>query len=120
FSNFLVKAAGSAWTLGTSSTIKWPSTARAGNGNGGSPRIVKSTPGAVRDVGYADGKAAPRTLTSRKDNAQSVIAPPTDSAPAAAQDATVKPDPTFSCIWTAGAQSYPITYQSFDLVIQAQ
>ena len=46
FSLFLEKAAPN-WTLGSSSTIKWPGTARAGNGNGGVAQIVKSTPGAI-------------------------------------------------------------------------
>ena len=120
FSKFLVEAAGSAWTLGTSSTIKWPSTARAGNGNGGIAQIVKSTPGAIGYVDYADAKAAGLTFASVKNKAGSFIAPSLESATAAAQNATVKPDLTFSCIWQPGAQSYPITYQSWDLVIQAQ
>jgi phosphate transport system substrate-binding protein len=120
FSNFLVMSAGSAWTLGTSSTIKWPSTARAGNGNGGVAQIVKSTPGAIGYVDYADAKAAGLTFASVKNKAGSYIAPSVDSATAAAQNATVKPDDTFSAIWAPGAQSYPITYQSFVLVYQAQ
>jgi len=120
FSDFLVKAAGSAWTLGTSSTITWPSTARAGNGNGGVAQIVKSTPGAIGYVDYADAKAAGLTFASVKNQAGSFIAPSTASATAAAQNTTVKPDLTFSCIWAPGAQSYPITYQSWDLVMQAQ
>lgn len=120
FSNFLVEGAGSAWTLGTSSTINWPSTAQAGNGNGGVAQIVKSTPGAIGYVDYADAKAAGLTFASVKNKAGNFIAPSTESATAAAQNATVKPDLTFSCIWASGAQSYPITYQSWDLVIQAQ
>jgi phosphate transport system substrate-binding protein len=120
FSNFLVKGAGSAWTLGTSSTIKWPSTARAGSGNGGVAQIVKSTPGAIGYVDYADAKASGLSFASVKNQAGSYIAPSTASATAAAQNTTVKPDLTFSCIWAPGAQSYPITYQSWDLVIQAQ
>jgi phosphate transport system substrate-binding protein len=120
FSNFLVEAAGSAWTLGTSSTIKWPSTARAGNGNGGVAQVVKSTPGAIGYVDYADAKASGLTFASVKNKAGSFIAPSTASATAAAQNTTVKPDLTFSCIWAPGAQSYPITYQSWDLVVQAQ
>jgi phosphate transport system substrate-binding protein len=120
FSDFLVKAAGSAWTLGTSSTIKWPSTARAGSGNGGVAQIVKSTPGAIGYVDYADAKASGLTFASVKNKAGSYIAPSTASATAAAQNTTVKPDLTFSCIWAPGAQSYPITYQSWDLVVQAQ
>ena len=120
FSDFLVEAAGSAWTLGTSSTIKWPSTARAGNGNGGVAQIVKSTPGAIGYVDYADAKASGLTFASVKNKDGSFIAPSTASATAAAQNTTVKPDLTFSCIWAPGAQSYPITYQSWDLVVQAQ
>jgi phosphate transport system substrate-binding protein len=115
-----VEAAGSAWTLGTSSTIKWPSTARAGNGNGGVAQIVKSTPGAIGYVDYADAKASGLTFASVKNKDGSFIAPSTASATAAAQNTTVKPDLTFSCIWASGAQSYPITYQSWDLVVQAQ
>jgi len=120
FSQFLVDAAGSAWTLGTSSTINWPKTARAGNGNGGVAQIVKSTPGAIGYVDYADAKGAGLTFASVKNKAGSFIAPSTASATAAAQNTTVKPDLTFSCIWAPGAQSYPITYQSWDLVIQKQ
>jgi phosphate transport system substrate-binding protein len=120
FSNFLVEAAGSAWTLGTSSTIKWPSTARAGSGNAGVAQIVKSTPGAIGYVDYADAKASSLTFASVKNKAGNFVAPSTDSATAAAQNATVKPDDTFSAIWAAGAQSYPITYQSFVLVDQSQ
>jgi phosphate transport system substrate-binding protein len=120
FSNFLVMSAGSAWTLGTSSTIKWPSSARAGSGNAGVAQIVKSTPGAIGYVDYADAKASNLTFASVKNKDGNFVAPSTDSATAAAQNATVKPDDTFSAIWAAGAQSYPITYQSFVLVYQSQ
>jgi len=120
FSNFLVESAGSAWTLGTSSTINWPSTARAGSGNAGVAQIVKSTPGAIGYVDYADAKASSLTFASVKNKDGNFVAPSTDSATAAAQNATVKPDDTFSAIWAPGAQSYPITYQSFVLVYQSQ
>ena len=120
FSSFLVEAGGSAWTLGTSSTINWPKTAQAGNGNGGVAQIVKSTPGAIGYVDYADAKASGLTFASVKNKDGSYIAPSTASATAAAQNATVKPDLTFTCIWAPGAQSYPITYQSWDLVFQTQ
>jgi phosphate transport system substrate-binding protein len=42
------------------------------------------------------------------------------SATTAAENATIKPDLTFSSVWTSGAGSYPITYQSWDLVFQKQ
>ena len=62
FTQFLVDATGDGWTLGTSSTIKWPATARAGNGNGGVASIIKSTPGAVGYVDYSDAKASGLTF----------------------------------------------------------
>jgi phosphate transport system substrate-binding protein len=42
------------------------------------------------------------------------------SATEAASNAQVKPDLTFSAIWADGAQSYPITAQSWVLVYQKQ
>jgi phosphate transport system substrate-binding protein len=120
FSNFLVMSGGSAWTLGTSSIINWPKTAHAGNGNGGVAQIVKSTPGAIGYVDYPDAKAAGLTFASVKNKAGNYVAPSVDGATAAATNATVKPDLTFSAIWTAGAQSYPISAQSYVLVYQSQ
>src|SRR6266567_8862715 len=52
FTEFLVEATGSAWSLGSSSTIKWPSSARAASGNPGVAQVVKSTPGALGSVDY--------------------------------------------------------------------
>jgi phosphate transport system substrate-binding protein len=120
FSKFLVKAAGSTWTLGTSSIIKWPGTARAGSGNGGVAQIVKSTPGAIGYVDHATAKASSLTFASVKNQAGTYIAPSPTSASAAASHVTVASDLTFSAIWAPGADSYPITYQSWDLVYQKQ
>jgi len=108
------------WTLGSSSTIKWPGTARAGNGNGGVASIVKSTPGAIGYVDYSDAKGAGLTYASVKNSAGNYIAPSVQSATAAADNATVASNLTFHAVWASGAQSYPITYQSYDLVIQKQ
>jgi phosphate transport system substrate-binding protein len=110
----------SVWKLGSSSTITWPSSAHAGNGNGGVAQIVKTTPGAIGYVDYATAKASGLTSASVKNKDGSYVAPSPASASAAASQATVKPDLTFSAIWAAGASSYPITYQSWDLVYEAQ
>jgi phosphate transport system substrate-binding protein len=120
FSEFLVKGAPGVWKLGSSSTINWPANSRGGNGNGGVASIVKSTPGAIGYVDYADAKASGLTFASVKNSAGSYIAPSTASATAAADNVTVAPNLTFSAIWAPGAQSYPITYQSWDLVFQKQ
>ena len=120
FSKFLVAASGGAWTLGTSSTIKWPASSRGGSGNGGVAQIVKTTPGAIGYVDYSTAKSTGLTFASVKNSSGSYIAPSPTSATAAADHVTPKSDLTFSAIWASGAQSYPITYQSWDLVYQAQ
>ncbi len=120
FTQFLVDATGDGWTLGTSSTIKWPSTARAGNGNGGVASIIKSTPGAVGYVDYSDAKASGLTFASIKNKAGDYVAPSVAGASAAASQVTVKPNLTFSAIWAPGASSYPISAQSYILVYGTQ
>ncbi len=120
FSLFLMTAAPSVWKLGSSSTISWPSTAHAGNGNGGVAQIVKSTPGSIGYVDYADAKAAGLTYASVKNKAGSYIAPSTAAASAAGTTVTLAPDLTFAAVWSSDPQAYPITYQSWDLVYEKQ
>jgi phosphate transport system substrate-binding protein len=120
FSEFLVKGAGSAWTLGSSSTIAWPSASRGGNGNGGVAQIIKSTLGAIGYVDYADAKASGLTFANVKNSSGNYIAPSPTSATAAADSVTPAANLTFSAIWASGAQAYPITYQSWDLVYETQ
>jgi phosphate transport system substrate-binding protein len=120
FSQFLVEGAPGVWKLGSSSTISWPAASRGGNGNGGVAQIVKSTPGAIGYVDYADAKASGLTYASIKNQAGSYVAPSVSAATTAADGATVKPDLTFSAIWAPGAGSYPITAQSWVLVYQKQ
>jgi phosphate transport system substrate-binding protein len=120
FSLFLMTAAPSVWTLGSSSTISWPSTARAGSGNPGVAQIVKSTQGAIGYVDYADAKASGLTYASVKNKAGNYIAPSASSASLAGNGITVKPDLTFHAVWSSNPQAYPITYQSWDLVYAKQ
>jgi len=120
FSLFLTLSAASTWKLGTSSTINWPSSAHAGNGNGGVAQIIKTTPGAIGYVDYADAKASGLTFASVKNKAGNYIAPSPTSASAAGTTVTLKPDLTFAAAWSPNPQAYPITYQSWDLVYQKQ
>jgi phosphate transport system substrate-binding protein len=120
FSLALTLGAASDWKLGTSSTISWPSSAHGGNGNGGVAQIVKTTPGAIGYVDYADAKAAGLSFASVKNQAGSYIAPSPSSASAAGSTVTLKPDLTFAAAWSSNPQAYPITYQSWDLVFQKQ
>ena len=120
FTLFLQKAVGGAWTLGSSSTIKWPSAARAGNGNGGVAQIIKSTPGAIGYVDYATAKASALSFASVKNSSGDFVAPSPASASASAAGVTVAPNLTFHAVWGSGATAYPITYQSWDLVYAQQ
>ncbi len=120
FTEFLVEATGSAWSLGSSSTIKWPSSARAASGNPGVAQVVKSTPGAIGYVDYATAKASGLSFASVKNKDGSFIAPSSSSASAAGKTVTLAPNLTFAAVWASGATAYPITYQSWVLVYQKQ
>jgi phosphate transport system substrate-binding protein len=116
FTEFLVEAAGAAWPLGTSSTIDWPAGRLSAKGNGGVAQIVKSTPGAIGYVDYATAKGAGLTFASVKNKDGAYVVPSPESAALAASQVVLKPNETFSAIWAGGSGSYPITYQSWDLV----
>jgi phosphate transport system substrate-binding protein len=120
FSEFLVEGAPGVWKLGSSSTINWPANSRGGNGNGGVAQIIKTTPGAIGYVDYADAKASKLTFASIKNKSGSFVAPSVSGATTAADGAAVKPDLTFSAIWAPGASAYPITAQSWVLAYQKQ
>ena len=120
FSLFLKDAVPSVWTLGSSSTIKWPAAARGGNGNGGVASIIKDTPGAIGYVDYADAKATGLTFASVQNKSGAYIAPSPASASAAAAGVTPAANLTFAAAWAAGATAYPVTYQSWVLVYATQ
>ena len=92
----------------------------AGSGNPGVAQIVKSTPGAIGYVDYADAKATGLTFASVQNKSGAYIAPSPASASAAADGATVATNLTFAAAWAPGATAYPITYQSWVLVYAMQ
>jgi phosphate transport system substrate-binding protein len=120
FSQYLVDAAASTWKLGTSSTITWPSTARAGDGGSAVAQIVKSTTGAIGYVDFSTATAAGLQAASVENSAGDYVAPSSAAATAAASHVTPKANLTFSTADEPGANSYPITYQSWDLVYSVQ
>ena len=120
FTLFLQKAEPSVWKLGSSSTVNWPSNSRAGDGNSGVAQIIKSTSGAIGYVDYPDAVAAGLTFASVKNQTGKYVAPSASAASAAADQSTVAPNLTFAAVWAPGTSSYPITYQSWDLVYAKQ
>ncbi|HEX6522135.1 MAG TPA: phosphate ABC transporter substrate-binding protein PstS [Streptosporangiaceae bacterium] len=120
FSEYLVTAASSDWKLGSSSTITWPSTAHAGAQGSGVAQIVKSTPGAIGYVDFSTATASSLTAASIKNSSGAYVAPSSAGATAAASHVSPKSDLTFVTVDQPGATSYPITYQSWDLVYEKQ
>ncbi|HXC82921.1 MAG TPA: phosphate ABC transporter substrate-binding protein PstS [Trebonia sp.] len=121
FTLFLQNAAPSVWTLGSSSTIKWPSTARAGAQNGGVASIVKSTSGAIGYVDYTDAVASGLKSAEVQNKAGDFVAPTAAAASTDAADATIASNLTFEAAWaSSNAAAYPVTYQSWDLVYAKQ
>jgi phosphate transport system substrate-binding protein len=121
FTLFLQDAVGSAWKLGSSSTIKWPSTARAASGNGGVAQVVKSTAGAIGYVDYSTAEASSLSTASVENKAGKFVAPSTTAASTAAAGVTVASNLTFHAVWaSADPTAYPITYQTWDIVYATQ
>ena len=120
FSLYLQKAAGSAWTLGSASTIDWPKTAHAASGGSGLAQAVKSTPGAIGYVDFSTATASGLSAATIKNSAGDYVAPSPAGATAAATHVTPAADLTFTTVDEPGADSYPITYQSWDLVYAEQ
>ena len=69
---------------------------------------------------YADAKAASLSFASIKNSSGNYIAPSPESASAAGSAITVSANLTFHAVDSPAPQAYPITYQSWVLVIQAQ
>jgi len=120
FSLYLKNAAGSAWTLGSASTIDWPKSAHAANGGSGLAQAVKSTPGSIGYVDFSTATASGLSAASVKNQAGDFVAPSPAAATAAASHVTPAADLTFTTADEPGADSYPITYQSWDLVYAEQ
>jgi phosphate transport system substrate-binding protein len=120
FSQYLVDAAPSVWKLGTASTITFPSTAHAANGGSGVAQAIKSTSDSIGYVDASTAGASGLSMASVKNSAGDFVAPSSASAAAAATQVTPKANLTFLTVNEPGAASYPITYQSWDLVYAEQ
>jgi phosphate transport system substrate-binding protein len=120
FSQYLVDAAGSSWTLGTSSIISFPKSAHANSGGSAVAAAVKATSDSIGYVDFSTATATSLTSASIKNSAGDYVAPSPASAAAAATHVTPKANLTFAAVDEPGATSYPITYQSWDLVYAKQ
>ena len=119
FSEYLVKAAPT-WKLSSASTIKFPSSFRAEDGGSAVASTVKSTPDSIGYVDFSTASASNLNAASILNEAGDYVAPSTAGATAAAATVTPASDLTFVTVDAPGATSYPITYQSWDIVYTQQ
>ena len=120
FTSYLVKAAGSAWTLGTGSTVQWSSSTQGGKGNTGVATLVKSTDGAIGYVDFSDANASALTVAAVKNAAGKFIVPNLASTQAAVNAAVVQPNLTYDPLNAAGKGAYPIASPTYVLVYKTQ
>ena len=110
FTAYLVKAAGTTWTLGTDKVVNWPTGQQAGNANAGVAQIVKDTDGSIGYVDYSDAKAAGLVFAAIKNaSGKYVAAVDRERHRRARRRATVNADLTYDPLNASGADAYPIT-----------
>jgi len=120
FSDYLKSANPTTWTLGTSKTIAWPSSAVQSPKNSGVAASIKSTPYSIGYVELAYAIQNNFTYASVK-NAAGVFVTPTLASVAADADQKVNVSPTdFSIVNEPGAASYPISGYSWAILLQKQ
>jgi phosphate transport system substrate-binding protein len=120
FTKFLTKSAGSAWTLGSGSTVSWPSGTQGGTGNSGVAKLVKQTDGAIGYVDFSDAEASDLTFAKIKNSSGKYVAATLAGASAAAAGATINADLTYDPLYPDGAKAYPITSPTWILAYQSQ
>ncbi|GAC1375065.1 MAG: phosphate ABC transporter substrate-binding protein PstS [Acidimicrobiales bacterium] len=113
FTAFLKAADPADWTLGSSTTVPWPTDTQAGNGNAGVAQAVKGTDGAIGYVDFSDAKAAGLTFAKVKNASGKYVEATLESAAGAVANAKVKDNLFYDPINAAGDTSYPITSPTF-------
>jgi phosphate transport system substrate-binding protein len=120
FTDYLTTAVPTAWTLGKSKTIAWPSAAVETPKNSGVASSIKSTPYSIGYVELAYAIQNSFTFASIKNAVGAYVTP---SAATVAADANQKTNvsPTdFSIVDGPGIASYPISGYSWAILLQKQ
>jgi phosphate transport system substrate-binding protein len=124
FTKFLDASVGAkgdgTWKLKSGSTVEWPTTTTAAEGNGGVAKAIKDTKGAIGYVDLSDAKATGLKFASIQNQAKAFIAPTLEGASAAAEGAEIKPDLTYFAGWAKGDKAYPIAAQTWIIVYKKQ
>ena len=120
FTKYLAAAAPSTWTLGSGSTVEWPTDTQAGNGNNGVAQIIQSTEGAVGYIDLSDAKATGLTFASIVNKAGKAVAPTLEATSAALEGVVVNDDLSYDPLNADGEAAYPIAAPTWILVYKNQ
>jgi len=120
FTDYLKSANPTTWTLGTSKTIAWPSTAVQTPKNSGVAASIQSTP---YSIGYVELSYAIQnkfTYAAVKNAAGNYVVPSLNTVAADADQKTSVSATDFSIVNAPGATSYPISGYSWAILLQKQ
>jgi phosphate transport system substrate-binding protein len=120
FTKFLTKAAPTTWTLGTGSTVAWPSDTQGAQKNSGVGDLIKNTDGAIGYVDYSDARAIGLSFAKVENASGKFVAPSLPGASAAAAKAPVADDLTYDPLNAKGKKAYPITSPTWVVAYQTQ
>lgn len=119
FTLYLKKAAPSSWSLGSGSTVNWPTDTQTGSGNPGVAQVIKATDGAIGYVDFADAQTAQLSFAGIKTSA-GVVQPTLAGASNALKGLTFNADLTYDPINSPAAGAYPITAPTWIIVYKNQ
>jgi phosphate transport system substrate-binding protein len=123
FTNYLNSLGGpaaTAWTLGVSKTIAWPSSAVQSPKNSGVASSIKSTPYSIGYVELAYAIQNKFTYAAIKNKAGVFVSPTLKSVAADAATNTSLSPTNFSIVNGPGKGSYPIAGYSWAILLQKQ
>ena len=120
FTDYLASAAGSAWTLGTSKTIAWPSVAIQTPKNSGVASSIQSTPYSIGYVELAYALQNHFTFAAIKNAAGAYVVPAAATVEADADQRLAVTSSDFSIVNQPGLTSYPIAGYSWAILLQKQ
>jgi phosphate transport system substrate-binding protein len=120
FTNFLATGAPSVWTLGTSKTISWPSSAVQTPKNSGVADSIQSTPYSIGYVELAYALQNHFTFAAVKNPAGVYVVPSASTVAADADQKLGVTSTNFSIVNQPGATSYPISGYSWAILLQKQ
>ena len=120
FTDYLKSANPTAWTLGTSKTIAWPTVAVQSPHNSGVASSILSSPYSIGYVELSYAIQNKMTYAKIKNSAGVYVAPSLATVAADADQKTSVSATDFSIVNQAGIASYPISGYSWAIFLQKQ